>query len=164
MAGLEKRETFLAPHDWFSRWFEDWPVPPRWPDLWRTRLLEEVEPMRVEEFAEDKTLVVRAEMPGLDPDKDVEIDVSDQTLHIRAERRQETKVEEGAVPQRVPLRKLHSNRSSPGRRHREGCQGHLQGRHPRSPHPGRRGTGGRAEDPDRALVKLALDPYRGGQP
>jgi HSP20 family protein len=94
MAELEKRETLLAPHDWFSRWFEDWPFPPRWPDLWRTRLLEEVEPMRVEEFEEDKTLVVRAEMPGLDPDKDVEIDVSDQTLHLRAERRQETKVEE----------------------------------------------------------------------
>ncbi|MFA5883581.1 MAG: Hsp20/alpha crystallin family protein [Acidimicrobiia bacterium] len=94
MAELRTRETSLAPHDWFSRWFEDWPFPPRWPELWRTRLLEEVEPMRVEEFREDKTLVVRAEMPGIDPDQDVEIDVSDQTLRIRAERRQETKVDE----------------------------------------------------------------------
>lgn len=92
MAELEKRD-FLASHDWFSRWFDEWPFA-RWPDLWRSRLLEEIEPMRVEEFEEDKTLVVRVEMPGLDPDKDVEIDVSDQKLHLRAERRQESKVEE----------------------------------------------------------------------
>src|ERR1019366_7226402 len=35
------------------------------------------------------TLVVRAEMPGIDPDKDVEIGVADGILTIRAERTEE---------------------------------------------------------------------------
>ena len=42
--------------------------------------------LRVEEFVDDKTLVIRAEIPDIDPDKDVELSVSDDTLHIRAER------------------------------------------------------------------------------
>lgn len=40
----------------------------------------------VEEFTEDGNLVVRAEIPGIDPDKDVDITVSDGMLHISAER------------------------------------------------------------------------------
>ena len=43
-------------------------------------------PIRVEEFVDGQTLVVRAEMPGVDPDKDVEITVGDGYLRIRAER------------------------------------------------------------------------------
>ena len=42
--------------------------------------------LRVEEFVDDKTLVIRTEIPDIDPDKDVELSVSDDTLHIRAER------------------------------------------------------------------------------
>lgn len=91
---LEKRESQVTPRDWFSRWFEDWPAFPRWPEAWRSRLLEGWEPLRVEEVQEDDALVVKAEMPGIDPDQDVEITVSDQTLHIRAERRQESRSEE----------------------------------------------------------------------
>jgi HSP20 family protein len=49
--------------------------------------------VRVEEFREDGTLVVRAELAGIDPDKDVEISVSDHTLHIEAERHEEEKKE-----------------------------------------------------------------------
>lgn len=45
-------------------------------------------PIRVEEFVDGKTLVVRAEMPGVDPDKDVEITISDGYLNIRAERQE----------------------------------------------------------------------------
>jgi len=45
--------------------------------------------LRVEEFDQDGTLVVRAEMPGIDPDKDVEISVADGMLSIRAERTSE---------------------------------------------------------------------------
>lgn len=48
----------------------------------------------VEEFVDDNTLVIRAELPGIDPDADVEITVSDNQLHLRAERRQETEVVE----------------------------------------------------------------------
>lgn len=43
--------------------------------------------LRVEEFEEDKTLVVRAELPDIDPDKDVDIAVVDGELRIRAQRR-----------------------------------------------------------------------------
>lgn len=43
-------------------------------------------PMRVEEFVEGQTLVIRAEIPDVDPDKDVDVSISDGALHIRAER------------------------------------------------------------------------------
>ncbi len=42
--------------------------------------------IRVEEIHEDDTLVIRAELPGVDPDKDVEISVSDGVLHIEGHR------------------------------------------------------------------------------
>jgi HSP20 family protein len=38
--------------------------------------------------------VVRVELPGIDPDKDVELTVSEGALHVRAERRQEKTVED----------------------------------------------------------------------
>lgn len=49
--------------------------------------------MRVEEFIEEGTCVIRAELPGIDPDKDVEISVADGILHLRAVR-EERKEEE----------------------------------------------------------------------
>lgn len=45
--------------------------------------------LRIEESMEDGTLVVRAEIPGVDPDKDVEVTVDGGYLMIRAERRDE---------------------------------------------------------------------------
>jgi HSP20 family protein len=51
-------------------------------------------PIPVEELVEDDTLIVRAELPGIDPERDVEITVSDNLLHLRAERRQDLKVVE----------------------------------------------------------------------
>lgn len=66
-----------------------WPVP-MFP-LWRS--LDELfrdgdgrQLVAVEEYTEDGTLFVRAELPGIDPEKDVEITVGDGTLHIKAER------------------------------------------------------------------------------
>ena len=50
--------------------------------------------IRVEEIHEDETLVVRAELPGVDPDKDIDVSVSDGILHIgatRSEREEEEK-------------------------------------------------------------------------
>ncbi len=49
--------------------------------------------MRVEEFAEDGTLVVRADLPGIDPDEDIEITLADHLLTIEAERREEESTE-----------------------------------------------------------------------
>jgi len=51
------------------------------------------ERMRIEQQVTDDALVVRAELPGIDPDKDLEITVTDGYLHLRAERRSEHKEE-----------------------------------------------------------------------
>lgn len=60
-----------------------------WPERWRRWMDVEHEGwLRVEETKEDGNLVVRAEMPGVDPDKDVEIEVSDHVLHISAKRQE----------------------------------------------------------------------------
>jgi HSP20 family protein len=54
--------------------------------------------IRVDEYREGDDLVVRAEIPGVDVDKGVEITVSDHRLHIEAERHLEEKAEgEGFV-------------------------------------------------------------------
>jgi len=50
----------------------------------------EMSPIRVEEYVDGDSMVVKAEMPGLDPDKDVEISIADGLLHIAAERREES--------------------------------------------------------------------------
>ena len=42
--------------------------------------------VRVEEYIADHRYVVRAELPGIDPDKDVEITIDGGALHIRAEK------------------------------------------------------------------------------
>ena len=44
---------------------------------------------RVETYVKDNNYIVRAELPGLDPEKDIEITVEDQTLTIHAERSEE---------------------------------------------------------------------------
>ena len=43
---------------------------------------------------EDDQLIVRAELPGIDPDRDVVIDIRDHSLRIQAEGRQEERKEE----------------------------------------------------------------------
>ena len=45
--------------------------------------------VRVEDYTEDGTYVLRAEMPGIDPDKDVTLDIEGDVLTIRGERREE---------------------------------------------------------------------------
>jgi HSP20 family protein len=45
--------------------------------------------IRIEETVADDELEIRAEMPGIDPDKDVDITVADGLLTISAERRAE---------------------------------------------------------------------------
>jgi len=78
---LVRRERFEFPELW-RRLFE-----PEFTGTW----------MRVEEFVDGDKLVVRAELPGLDPDKDVELTISDGVLHVRAERQEksEEKTKEG---------------------------------------------------------------------
>jgi HSP20 family protein len=46
----------------------------------------EAHPMRLEEYVEDDTCVIRAELPGIDPEKDVDISLADGILRLRAQR------------------------------------------------------------------------------
>jgi HSP20 family protein len=54
---------------------------------------------RVEEMAWDNRYVIRAELPGLDPERDIEVSVEGRTLTIHAERRQD-----GSEPYRSEFR------------------------------------------------------------
>lgn len=81
MAGLARREKFDMPEP-FRRFLEgDW----------------DSASMKVEEYRDGNTLVVKAEMPGIDPEKNVDISVSDGVLHIQAEREEksEQKLKDG---------------------------------------------------------------------
>lgn len=67
--------------------FESFPM---WPSMWGTG-----EPgthgIRIEDFVENDRYVVRAEIAGIDPAKDVDITVEDHVLTVRAERSEEKK-------------------------------------------------------------------------
>jgi HSP20 family protein len=56
--------------------------------------------LRVDEYRDGDDLVVRAEIPGVDVAKDVEITVTDHRLRIEAERRWEYKAEGKAFERR----------------------------------------------------------------
>ena len=95
MSALLHRGWATDPANWFNRMFEEWArsLPMRrlsgpgwsWPgeDL-----------IRVDHYRDGNTDVIRAELPGIDPDKDVQITVSDGMLRIDAERRLEKKTED----------------------------------------------------------------------
>ena len=48
------------------------------------------QPMRVEDYVKDGHYVVRAELPGVDPEKDIEVTVSKGVLTISATRHEES--------------------------------------------------------------------------
>ena len=66
------------------RWFD---TVPTW--------FGQYETIRVEEEFRDDAYVVRAEAPGIDPDKDAEVWISDGVLHIAVERECETRSTNG---------------------------------------------------------------------
>ena len=61
---------------------------PDWPGSPRAALLafSSAQTFRVEELVRDNHSVIRAELPGLDPAKDIEVTVEGRTLTIHAER------------------------------------------------------------------------------
>ena len=72
--GVARRERFEMP-DSVRRFFEgDW----------------DSAALRVEEYKDGSTLVVKAEVPGINPDTDVDISVANGVLHIQAERQETT--------------------------------------------------------------------------
>ena len=106
-----ERETSVAPDvtessttpgsalDPFAHWglaaFEN-----LWPRLFPTGRHMPIfgdEPIRLEQFRDDGDFVVRAELPGIDPEKEIEVGVERGMLHISATReRQSETSEEGS--------------------------------------------------------------------
>ena len=69
-------------------WVEDLPSLFTWPGQ-----LGGHRTFRLEERVDDDTYVVRAELPGIDPERDVSVEVQDDHLTIRADRRDERREE-----------------------------------------------------------------------
>lgn len=70
----------------------DWPAI-AWPERWRQMLDADGllgSWLRVEEFEEGNTLVIRAELPDIDPEKDVEVTTSEGMVHIHAHREEKS--------------------------------------------------------------------------
>ena len=65
--------------------------------------------VRVEDFVDDGTYVLRADMPGVDPDKDLDVTIEGDLVTIRGERREEQKdknhheIHYGSFARSVPL-------------------------------------------------------------
>ena len=73
----------------------EWPVfrlPERWG--WPFDSGQDQQWLRVEEFHEGDVLVVRAELPGIDPDKDVEITTEGGVAKIHAHREEKSESKE----------------------------------------------------------------------
>lgn len=85
------KNTTPAKTGGLESWWGDLPTPWR---AWEGMTRHPDRFIKLEEFDEDGVHVVRAEMPGIDPDKDVKLTVEHGVLTIRAERREEKKTEE----------------------------------------------------------------------
>ncbi len=79
MATLARRET-RAPLDLF-----DWLETP-----WTVLRPVAGHPVRLEDYVKDGRYVVRAELPGINPEKDLEVTVSKGILTIKATRQEES--------------------------------------------------------------------------
>lgn len=88
-----------------------------WPSRWRRWLDTDLEPdrwLRVEERQEDGTLVIRAEIPGIDPDRDVDVSVSEGVLHLSATREERREHEgKGSVHSEFRYGQFHRDMSLP---------------------------------------------------
>lgn len=87
---LVRRESPKA-FDVFDRFFGRYPDMFRRPIMLWPDTLEDT--LRVEEYRENGNLVIRADLPGIDPEKDVEVTLNNGTLRISAERKQEETTE-----------------------------------------------------------------------
>ena len=115
MPGLMRRQSRGEAADVpgrFDRTFEEWARMMPFRAVLFPRWWEAGDLIRVEEYREDGTLVIHADLPGIDPDTDVELTVSDGMLHLEAERREEDK-REGKGYVRQELRYGSLSRSLP---------------------------------------------------
>jgi len=82
MSVIAKRRQGSPATDLFD-WFDaSWPTMGEW-------RRDAANALRIEDRLEDDRYVVRAEIPGIDPDKDVQITVAEGILTISAERREQ---------------------------------------------------------------------------
>ena len=98
MSSLQRRDkgdSTMSPFSWLDRMFDEWmrTMPLRRPHgmPWEPHG-EDV--ISVDEYRDEDTQVIRAELPGIDPDRDVELTVTDGMLRIDAERRVEKDTED----------------------------------------------------------------------
>jgi HSP20 family protein len=77
-----ERPLFTDLFDWLEGEFPALPV---------FRPLIGAQMVRVEDYVDDGHYVLRAELPGIDPKKDVDIMIENDVLTIKAERREEKK-------------------------------------------------------------------------
>jgi HSP20 family molecular chaperone IbpA len=93
-----RRADVLEPWSWFSDWLEEWPrmfgrrfpMMPMWAPTG-------ADLMRVEQYMDGGELVLRAEVPGVDPDHGIDLSVRNDRLTISAhrEQREEAKTDQG---------------------------------------------------------------------
>ncbi len=79
---LERRPVGPRLVDWLENEFSFFPA---------LRAFERERVIRCEEYIEGGQYVLRAELPGIDPDKDVEVNVAGGVLRVLAERRETKK-------------------------------------------------------------------------
>lgn len=79
------------PNDLFETLFTDWPTLFRRPFV---VVPEGLDTIRADEFTENGTLVVRVEIAGIDPAKDVEVSLEGDVVHVAAERNEEKETKE----------------------------------------------------------------------
>jgi HSP20 family protein len=101
MTSLEERDKRTPDSPWnrLDRLFDEWMrMQPMRRLLGAETPGEEI--IRVDEYRDDDVQVIRAELPGIDPDKDVQLTVTNGMLRINAERRTEEQTEEKGVIRR----------------------------------------------------------------
>jgi HSP20 family protein len=84
-----KHGTLTKPET--THWFPDLPEMRRWFDL--PAFFTPFETMKLEERMDGDMFVVRAEMPGINPETDADVWVADGMVHIKAERTHEERDE-----------------------------------------------------------------------
>ena len=88
----------VEPFGWIGDWFDHWPpmFSRRFPELF-DRGMSSAGALRVEQYVDGDESVIRAEIPGVDPDEDIDISVTGDRLTITAKReqREESKDDDG---------------------------------------------------------------------
>lgn len=85
---LDPWERFGQLGDLVARW-------PEWFSQWPEWLASDVNGIKVEEQMDDDKLVIRGELPGVDPDEDIDISIDNGRLSIRAERKERKESKNG---------------------------------------------------------------------